>query len=165
MYQESNMIAYKIQAESVLTKYSRGGKCAWCSVCVRVHACVYYSQLSYHVLFLLYSYGSIAADGSLIPYPNPKKIQYRMYKVLMVQPDGSTYHIYHPQPYGIVKMPLDLNVMTEQQKELLKIQKDKEAKERADILRASFEADEEIQDDEWDHAEYLDLIKDEKKLK
>jgi len=87
-----------------------------------------------------------------------------MYKVLMVQPDGSTYHIHHPQPYSILKMPLDLNVMTEQQKELLKMQKDKEAKERADVLRASYEADEEVLDDEWDHDEYLDLIKDEKKL-
>ena len=81
----------------------------------------------------------------------------------MVQPDGSTYHIHHPQPYGILKMPLDLTVMTEQQKDLLKIQKDKEAKERADALRASYEADEELHDDEWDYTEYLELIEDEKK--
>jgi len=128
--------------------------------------------LAYHCLLVYtaivsvvycYSYGGIAADGSLIPYPNPKKIQYRMYKVLMVQPDGSTYHIHHPQPYGILKMPLDLSMMTEQQKELLKIQNEKEAKEKAEVLRAGYEADEELHEDEWDQNEYLELINNEKK--
>ena len=108
--------------------------------------------------FKIHSYGGIAADGSLIPLPNWKKLQYRMYKVLVVQPDGSTYHIYHPFPYEIIKMPLDLDVMTEEQKELLEKQKEKEEAERVAALKASYELEEELDEDEWDQSKYRELL-------
>ena len=107
---------------------------------------------------MIHSYGGIAADGSLVPLPNWRRLQYRMYKVLMVQPDGSTYHIHHPFPYEIVKMPLDLNVMTEEQKELLKKQKDKEEAERVAALKASYELEEDVDEDDWDQSKYRELI-------
>lgn len=109
-------------------------------------------------LIFLNSYGGITADGSLIPLPNWKRLQYRMYKVLMVQPDGSTYHVHHPFPYEIIKMPLDLSVMTEEQKELLKKQKEKEDAERAAALKASYELEEDLDEDDWDQSDYRGLI-------
>ena len=115
--------------------------------------------------FLFYSYGGIAADGSLIPLPNWKRLQYRMYKVLLVQPDGSTYHIRHPFPYEIVKMPLDLDMMTEEQKELLKKQKEQEEADRVAALKASYELEEDLDEDEWDQSEYRELLTNKKSAK
>lgn len=76
----------------------------------------------------------------------------------MVQPNGSTYHIQHPFPYEIMKMPLDLSVMSEEQKELLRQQKDKEDAERAAALKASYELEEDLDEDEWDQSKYRELI-------
>ena len=115
--------------------------------------------------FSPYSYGGIATDGSLIPLPNWKRLQYRMYKVLMVQPDGSTYHVHHPFPYEIIKMPLDLSVMTEEQKQLLQEQKEKEEAERAAALKASYELEEDVDDDEWDQSKYRELLSNENSAK
>ena len=123
------------------------------NACANLHTCVL--QL---VHFMLDSYGGIATDGSLIPLPNWKRLQYRMYKVLMVQPDGSSYHIHHPFPYEIIKMPLDLNLMTEEQKHLLKQQKEKEELERVAALKASYELEEDVDDDDWDQSKYRELI-------
>ena len=39
-----------------------------------------------------------------------------MYKVRLVQPDGSTYFIRYEEPYKIIKKPIDPAVMTEEEK-------------------------------------------------
>lgn len=55
-------------------------------------------------------------------------------------------------------MPLDLNVMTEEQKELLKKQKDEEEAERVAALKASYELEEDVDEDDWDQTKYRELI-------
>lgn len=122
-----------------------------------------YLYLNSKSITFLNSYGGIAADGSLIPFPNWKRLQYRMYKVLLVQPDGSTYHIRHPFPYKIMKMPLDLSMMTEEQKGLLEKRKEEEDAEKAAALKASYELEEDLDEDEWDQSKYRELIANDKK--
>ncbi|XP_068677097.1 large ribosomal subunit protein mL55-like [Montipora foliosa] len=46
----------------------------------------------------------------------PKATYPRMYKVRLVQPDGSTYFIRYEEPYKIIKKPIDPAAMTEEEK-------------------------------------------------
>ena len=62
-------------------------------------------------------------------------------------------------------MPLDLSVMTEEQKQLLQEQKEKEEAERAAALKASYELEEDVDDDEWDQSKYRELLSNENSAK
>ncbi|XP_065069928.1 large ribosomal subunit protein mL55-like [Rhopilema esculentum] len=45
-----------------------------------------------------------------------KKTYARMYKVRIVNPDGSSYFVRHPEPIGVIRMPQDPNLLTEEEK-------------------------------------------------
>ena len=46
-----------------------------------------------------------------------KKIAYpRSYKVRLVNPDGSSYMIRHSKPIGLIKLPVDPNSLSEEEK-------------------------------------------------
>ena len=60
----------------------------------------------------------IGPDGRPLPIANPKTIVPRMFKCLVVNQDGSTYHIYHHYPHKIITLPLDPLTLTEEEKEV-----------------------------------------------
>ena len=60
----------------------------------------------------------IGPDGKPLPIANPKNIFPRLYKCLLVNQDGSTYHIYHHYPHKIITLPLDPSTLSEEEREV-----------------------------------------------
>lgn len=59
---------------------------------------------------------SSAANQSEISLARPKKEKYLLqYKVCLVNPDGSSYHIRHNAPLGCIRLPIDPNSLTEEE--------------------------------------------------
>ena len=53
--------------------------------------------------------------GERLPLENTRNLRFRVYKTLVVNPDGSSYYADSPMPYEITFLPIDLSEMTEQE--------------------------------------------------
>ena len=60
----------------------------------------------------------IGPDGKPLPIPNTKKLFPHMYPCLVVNQDGSTYHINHRYPHHIITLPLDPLTLTQEEREV-----------------------------------------------
>ena len=109
----------------------------------------------------------IGPDGKPLTQPNKKKLHPRMYPVLVVNQDGSTYTVRHRSlpttprfhsvvlpfrrtPLQILPLPLDPSTLTAEERE-----------ERERVRRAAKErvyVEEEVEEDGWDQDEYRELI-------
>ncbi|XP_064386484.1 large ribosomal subunit protein mL55-like [Halichondria panicea] len=92
----------------------------------------------------------IGPDGKPLPTPNVRKVFPKMYKLLMVNQDGSTYTVRHRYPHRMVTLPLDLSTLTPEQLA------ERERVKQAAKIRVYVE--EEIEDDEWDQQHYKNLL-------
>ena len=72
------------------------------------------------IYIIVYRLG-IGPDGKPLPIPNVKKVYPRMYPVLVVNQDGSSYHIRHTTPHQIITLPLDPATLTEEQRKVCSI--------------------------------------------
>lgn len=95
----------------------------------------------------------IGPDGKPLPIPNTKKLFPRMYPCLVVNQDGSTYHINHCHPHHIITLPLDPLTLTQEEREVREKQK-RRAKDHQYISD-----EDQYEDDEWDHSQYKDLLR------
>lgn len=93
----------------------------------------------------------VGADGKPLPIPNTKKVHPRMYRVLMVNQDGSSYTIRHRTPHRIVTLPLDLSTLTPEQ--LAERERVRQAAKARVYVEEEFEEEE-----EWSHDQYRNLL-------
>ena len=61
----------------------------------------------------------IGPDGKQLPIPNTRKLFPRMYPVMVVNQDGSTYQIRHCTPHCIITLPLDPATLTEEERKVI----------------------------------------------
>ncbi|CAI8052451.1 39S ribosomal protein L55, mitochondrial, partial [Geodia barretti] len=92
----------------------------------------------------------IGPDGKPLPQPNKKRIHPRMYPVLVVNQDGSTYTMRHRTPLRILALPLDPATLTPEERE------ERERARRAARERVYVEED--VEEDDWDQDHYRRLI-------
>ena len=78
-----------------------------------------------------------------------------MYKVLVVNQDGSTYSISHQYPHEIIPLPLDLSTLTEEER-AARDRKRQLAKRRKYVVE---EEETEDYDEEWDQSQYRGLLR------
>ena len=97
----------------------------------------------------------IGPDGRRLPVTNTKKLFPRMYKVLVVNQDGSTYSICHRYPHEIIPLPLDLSTLTEEER-AARDKKRRMAKRRKYVVE---EEEMEEEDEEWDQSQYRGLLR------
>ncbi|KAK6638481.1 hypothetical protein RUM43_006748 [Polyplax serrata] len=45
-----------------------------------------------------------------------RKLYMKQYQTLMVQPDGSTFYFRHYEPRRIIKLPIDISLLSEEEK-------------------------------------------------
>ncbi len=45
---------------------------------------------------------------------NPRPVYSRLYEVFLIRPDGSSIRIKHPEPVSILKLPIDINKLSEE---------------------------------------------------
>ena len=55
-------------------------------------------------------------ETKLIPLPAHKRVVPRMYNVLFVNPDGSTFQSRQEWPHSIIKLPIDPSTLSEEQR-------------------------------------------------
>ena len=63
---------------------------------------------------MVYSVG-IGPDGHPLPIMNFRKLYPRMYPCIIVNQDGSSYHIEHEYPHHIITLPLDKSTLSEEE--------------------------------------------------
>lgn len=81
------------------------------------HVCIVCSWYLLDIILYWYRLG-IGPEGRRIPIANPRGIFPRMYKCLIVNQDGSTYHIRHHFPHKIITLPLDPSTLSEEEREV-----------------------------------------------
>ena len=97
----------------------------------------------------------VGPDGRRLPIHNTQKLFPKMYKVLVVNQDGSTYSISHQYPHKIIPLPLDLSTLTEEERA------ERDKKQQVAKRRKYVVEEEEIEDDdeEWDQSQYRGLLR------
>ena len=111
----------------------------------------------------------IGPDGKPLPIPNNKRVLPRLYKVLVVNQDGSTYTINHRYkhcklaqyihvcmydsryPYRIMALPLDLSTLTPEELE-------QRNRARLAAKKRVYVEEEGLEEEEWDQDRYRDLL-------
>lgn len=74
-----------------------------------------------------------------------------MYKVLFVNPDGSTIQCRHERPHDIIKLPVDLNMLSQEQKA--------ERLKRRQPQKKVEEIDDGLEDVQFDQRQYEDIFR------
>ena len=84
----------------------------------KIFVTVYIDAVCVENAVILSSRLGIGPDGKPLPIANTKKVFSRMYPVLVVNQDGSSYRIRHTTPHQIITLPLDPATLTEEQRKV-----------------------------------------------
>ena len=68
--------------------------------------------------YIIYIRRGVGPDGKPLPVPNTRKLFPKLYKCLVVNQDGSTYNIHTNYPYKIITLPLDLETLSKEEREV-----------------------------------------------